>query len=425
LKILLISESDVNIGGFTAVLHLLEKLTGHGIDVTLGVKDKTSSNNSIILLSRYSIFKKLPFFVLLSKIINKFKMLFFKHIMKFTTTNSMGYTEAKKTCIDIKKINNSDFDLVHLHWIYRDVISIEDLPKIKKPMIFTMHDSWIFCGAEYHPNVLENDQRFIEGYTSKNKPKTTHGRDICRLTWERKKRNWKNLNINFISPSNFEKELLQKSFLFKNKDCSIIPNVVPNEIFRKINKNQIRDIYNIPKGKKVICFGAAKITKDISIKGEYLLLEALKNKTSYDLFLIIFGNVDAAFINELNIPVFLAGRITNPYILSSFYNACDVFVCPSLVENLPMVCIEAQYCGLPVTAFRTGGIPDVIEHKETGYLATPYDTYDFFQGIEFCLENQEKLSSNSITRVNTLFNNDHIINQHINLYKRILETTKS
>jgi glycosyltransferase involved in cell wall biosynthesis len=425
MKILLISESDINIGGYTAVLNLLSKLTAKGIDVTLGVIDKTSYNNSIIVLSKHSLLYKLQLFLLVYRIIIKIKNRIFKHIIKFVTTNTIGITEAKKTCIDINKINNSDFDLVHLHWIYRDVISIEDLPKIKKPIVFTMHDSWIFCGAEYHPNVLENDRRFIEGYTKKNKPKTTHGPDKCRLTWERKKRHWKNLNINFISPSNFEKDLLQKSYLFKNVDCSVIPNIVPDNIFKKMNKNQIRDIYNLPKDKKILCFGAARISKNKSIKGEYLLLEALKNKTSYDLFLILFGYVDPAFIHELNIPVFTTGPIINPYILSTLYNACDVFVCPSVVENLPMVCIEAQSCGIPVTAFQTGGIPDIVKHKETGYLASPYDTFDYLKGIEFCLENQERLSDNSITHVKTLFNNDHIINQHINLYKKILETTKS
>jgi glycosyltransferase involved in cell wall biosynthesis len=419
MKILLLTESDLNYGGYIVVYRLFLGLKKHGVNVSLGVLEKTTDNDSVLILSKKINSNK-------SHILTKFFRLFDKigKLLKnktFITSNPIGYTEAKKTNVDINKINNSDYDLVHLHWIYRDVISIEDLRKIKKPIVITLHDSWIFCGAEYHPNVLENDMRFIEGYTKKNKPKTTKGRDVCRYTWERKIKAWKNIHINFISPSNFEKESLQKSFLFRNAQCTVIPNIVPSEVFRKLDKNMIREMYGIPKNKIIIGFGAAAIIARKSFKGEYLLLEALqKISNKNDFLILLFGKVDPAFIHKLGFPVFDSGAITNSFILTSIYNACDIFVCPSIIENLPTVCIEAQFCGLPVVAFQTGGIPDIVKHKETGYLAVPFDSSDLYEGIIYCIDNAERLSQNSIVRMNNVFDNEYIVDQHIKFYESVI-----
>jgi glycosyltransferase involved in cell wall biosynthesis len=320
-----------------------------------------------------------------------------------------------------------DYDLVHFHWIYYDVISIEDISKIKKPIVWTMHDSWVFCGAEYHPNVLENDSRFIYGYKKSNKPKTTTGPDICRKTWQRKVRSWKKVKFQFISPSNFEKELLQKSLLLKNADCVVIPNIIPNRFFRQLDKNQIRNLYNIPLTKRILGFGAVSINSNKSIKGEFLLIEALmKLKNKDDFYLVVFGDSsDNSIFSNLQIPTFIAGMITNPYILTTVYNLCDVFICPSLVENLPNVCLEASFCGIPVAAFNTGGIPDIVEHKKTGYLAKPFNTDDLATGIQHCIKNYTELSKNSIIKANRDFNTDVIITKHLELYKQVIDNKNS
>jgi glycosyltransferase involved in cell wall biosynthesis len=287
-----------------------------------------------------------------------------------------------------------------------------------------MHDSWVFCGAEHHPNILENDNRFITGYTRKNKPITTKGPDVCRKTWERKVRAWKNCHFNFISPSNFEKDAFQKSALFHHVECVLIPNIIPNTIFRPLKKKELRNIYQIPAYKKVIGFGAAvNLTNKKSIKGEYLLLNTLQmiDKPD-DYYLIIIGNADSSFIDNIKIPIFATGFITNPYILAAFYNVCDVVVCPSIVESLSHLCLESLFCGVPVAAFRTGGIPDVVEHKKTGYLAKPFDIDDLYRGILYCIDNYAELSHNSLRKAETDFDAETIIKKHIELYKKVIKS---
>lgn len=416
-----------NVGGAAiATERLLTALRQCNVNVELGVVDKRSINPAVVLLKKKSFFDRYKIFRIYKKILEK-GMPYIKQILKQAfpaTSNPIMHSTNRKTLIDINYINNSDYDLIHLHWINNNTISIEDIAKITKPIVWTMHDTWVFCGAEHHPNVLEDDMRFIEGYVKANKPKTTIGPDVCRKTWERKKRAWKKCNFYFVSPSNYEKKAFDTSALFNNtKDtCTLIPNIVPEGIFKPFNKKTLRELYHIPVDKKVIGFGAAsEITGKKSIKGDYLLIESIKKiQDKSDYHLVIFGNQTPSFANEIKLLTFATGFITNPYILAGIYNLCDVFVCPSLVENLPNVCLESLFCGTPVAAFNTGGIPDIVEHKKTGYLAKCFDTDDLLNGILFCIDNNEALSKNSIAKAHAEFDNETIVKKHIELYESVL-----
>jgi glycosyltransferase involved in cell wall biosynthesis len=408
----LLNYADSDGGAAIAAYRLFNALREYGVAVDFWVVDKKSTDPSVISIkikSLYFFFKKA---VSYSR-----KMLG----PKYRTSNPILHSENKRTLIDIDYINNSDHDLIHLHWINNDMISIEDIKKIKKPIVWTMHDSWVFCGAEHHPNVMENDNRFITGYTHANKPKTTKGPDVCKKTWLRKKKSWRNCQLNFIAPSNFEKDLLKKSALFYNTQrVTVIPNLIP-DVFRPIkikNKYSLKEVYCIPPEKKIIGFGAASGDKN---KGKPLLVEALqKIKNVDEFYLILFGQVNTSFADTIHIPIFAAGNISNPNILSGIYNLCNVFVCPSIAENLPNVCLESLFCGIPVAAFRTGGIPDIVEHKKTGYLAEPFNTDDLYQGILYCIDNYDELSNNSLCKAKEDFNAETIARKHIELYKRVL-----
>jgi glycosyltransferase involved in cell wall biosynthesis len=418
MKILLLNWTDGGGGAAIAAFRLFTALKENGIDATLGVVEKKTADNSVVLLSKkasllYKIFKKLK------KLTARFRK------NDFITSNPIIHSQNKKSVIDIQSINKSDYDLIHLHWVNNDMISIEDIAKITKPVVWTMHDSWVFCGAEHHPNILEHDTRFEAGYTKKNKPKTTRGKDICRLAWKRKKRAWQNRRFVFISPSNFEKESLQKSALFRNSgvNCAVIPNIIPETIFRPLDKTTVRSVYQIPAHKKVIGFGAAGgISDKTSVKGGYLLLQVLEKlqNNAEDYYLAVFGKADADFIDRVKIPLFAAGFIENPNILAVLYNICDVFICPSIIENLPTTCIESLRCGIPIAAFNTGGVPDIVEHKKTGYLAHCFDTEDLYQGVHYCINNYEELSRNAIKKAERDFDNKSIVNKHIALYNSIV-----
>ena len=189
----------------------------------------------------------------------------------------------------------------------------------------------------------------------------------------------------------------------------------------------IKKLLNIPADKKILGFGAAyDIDNPKGIKGSYYLLKTLENLQNPEgYFLVIFGNASEVFTSKLKIDFFNSGFIYNQNILSMLYNACDVFILPSLIENLPTTALESIHCGVPVVAFNVGGTKDIVEHKINGYLAKPYDVDDLLVGVEYCVSNYRALSEDCLKKVKKDFDNDNIINQHLEVYKTILDNSKT
>ena len=98
----------------------------------------------------------------------------------------------------IKKINESTADIVNLHWTQHEMLSISDISKINKPVVWTLHDMWGFCGAEH----ISWDDRWEKGYNKNNRPTHESGFDLNKWTWKRKIKYWKK-PIQIITPSNW------------------------------------------------------------------------------------------------------------------------------------------------------------------------------------------------------------------------------
>lgn len=419
MKILLLNYTDAGGGAAIAAYRFAYALHSAGHKVTLGVADKRTASPLVKDLS----FKRTFFQKVQKKLRSKIEEFLSKHS---ETSNKIQHSLNIYSRINIDDINKSDYDIVHLHWVNNNMISVRDIARIKKPLVWTMHDSWPFCGAEHHPNILENDERFITGYTTHNKSDTTHGFDICKIIYDLKKKYLQKLPIHFIAPSRWESDCLKNSALFGEQKCTVIPNIIDKDIFYPVaDKNLVKKIFNIPLHKKIIGFGAAYDIDDLkSIKGGFYLLKALKKiKNPEDYHLVIFGPASQRFTAEVKIPAFYTGYIASPVILAAIYNCCDMFVCPSVIENLPYTCLEAICCGIPVAAFNTGGIPDIVEHKYNGYLAEPFDTDDLHRGIMYAFDNLKNLSENCIKKAEKDFDTETSVKKHIEVYKKVLSNS--
>lgn len=424
MKILIINVTDGGGGGAIAPLLLFKKLREAGVDVDFGVIKKTSTDNAIFSLQqKKGMFQKVKVF-LLRAFFKLFRVLFFK------TSNNILHSFNLWSIIDVDAINNSDYDLVHLHWIGGNAISIKDVGRINKPLIWTMHDSWPVCGAEHHPDIFMNDTRYRDGYTKKNKLATTKGFDLCRHVFNLKKKYYKT-PIHFIGPSNWQTNICKDSVIFKHLQGSTtqcIPNVLDESIFRQIDKQIARKNFNLPMDKKILMFASPYSAKlDNDMKGSKLLLEALKmffsrhNIEEYRC--LIVGNVTNEVLEKLpkGLEAISTGFISDRAKMNEAYNTADCLLFPSRIENLPYGCLEPQSSGIPVVAFDVGGISDIVQHKNTGYLANPYNTEEFATGIEFCLEHQQELSRNAIEFCHKNFYYKDVIKKHIELYKQVLK----
>ena len=339
-------------------------------------------------------------------------------LKSLNTENSSQHSLSVFPSRWLKFINESDVDIVHLHWINREMISISDIGKIKKPIVWTLHDMWSFSGAEH----LCEDNRWEAGYFKYNRPSYEKGFDLNRWVFERKLKHWKE-PINIVTPSTWLSECARSSYLMNSWPISTIPNCLDDELWKPSVKQYARNLFGLSQKKKLILFGSYGSNTTLN-KGFDLLLKSLQtlNDTQVEYELAVFGDASQAQFSKLTIPVHLIGHISNDEKLALLFSAADMMVIPSRQEAFGQVASEAQACGTPVVAFSTSGLKDIVEHRETGYLAQPFDIHDLAAGIEWVAttKDADHLSKKATERAHAIFSYRHVAMLYRSLYQKIL-----
>lgn len=320
------------------------------------------------------------------------------------------------------KLNTTKADLLHLHWICGEFLSIEDIGRLTKPLVWTLHDMWPFSGAEHYCDDDPN-ARWRLGYQNDNCLPSHRGIDLDRWVWSRKCRAWKT-PIHIIAPSQWLADCARKSVLMRNWPISVIPYALDTERFRPWPKDMARQILGLPQEKQLVLFGAVGGGKDPR-KGWDLLQPALAKLATQipDLVGVVFGQSEPRDPPQLGLPLYWMGHLYDEVTLALLYSAADVAIVPSRQDNLPQTGIEAQTCGCPVVAFNTCGLPSVLVHQETGYLATPFEVEDLAQGISWILADPDRyvrLSQQARERAVRLWSPEVVVKQHILVYKQVL-----
>jgi glycosyltransferase involved in cell wall biosynthesis len=327
-----------------------------------------------------------------------------------------------------RAVNYSDADIINLHWLGNEFVSIGEIAKIRKPIVWTLHDMWAFCGAEHYENI-NSAGRFRQGYTKHTRPKGYSGLIDCDAwVWRMKKKNWKKKNFEFIAPSRWLADSLSDSLLFRCREADVIPYPIETTIFRAHDKKKSRKNFGLQRDKKIILFGADWGTEN-PLKGYSYLEKALSHLSVRPIAescqIAIFGGGNDKNGSKLNgIPVKNLGRITDDELLAVLYSTADVFVLPSILDNLPQTMLEALSCGVPGVGFKIGGVPDMIDHMENGYMAEPFKVEDLANGIEWVLVNAEKKQLGTMARLKVERENTYAVigEQYERLYKRVLES---
>jgi glycosyltransferase involved in cell wall biosynthesis len=297
------------------------------------------------------------------------------------TANPIIHTAAVMPTKWLRRINQSDADVVHLHWVGWEMISIADIGRIEKPVLWTLHDMWAFCGAEHYTE----DERWREGYTAKNRPAYESGFDLNRWTWERKRRNWTR-PMHVVAPSHWLADCVRNSALMSGWPVHVVPNAIDTNRWRPLDQRIARDLLDLPQNVPLLLFGAIGGGRDPR-KGFDLLLAALDHLRSDvpRLELLVFGERAPREPPGLGFRIHYTGHLNDDLSLRALYSAADMLVVSSRQDNLPNTAVEAHACGLPVVAFRIGGLPDIVEHKYTGYLADPFSSEELAHGIHWIL----------------------------------------
>ncbi|MGI0483690.1 glycosyltransferase family 4 protein [Geminocystis sp. CENA526] len=338
------------------------------------------------------------------------------------------YKEREKTVFSTQwlpsnihtRINQLNPDVVNLHWICGGFIPIETLAKIKVPLVWTLHDMWAFTGGCHYAGDCEG---YLNNCGNCPQLNSNQSWDLSRWIWQRKSKSWNSVKLTIVTPSQWLADCAKKSSLFKNYRVEVIPYGLDINIYKPIDKQFARNLLNLPQDKKLILFGAMSGTSNQRKGFQFLspALEklALKNHTN-DFELVVFGASQPAQDPNLPFKTNYLGRLNDDVSIALLYSAVDVFVAPSVEDNLPNTVMESLACGTPTVAFKIGGMPDMIEHQVNGYLAQPFEIGDLTQGISWILkenQNYHKLSENARKTVEEKFTLKLQARRYLELYR--------
>ena len=401
MQITVVSKNDIKGGAAIAALRLHKTFREYGsrleINSKMRVISKGSKCEEVYGEKSYLLKKRIG-------LNNKFERI----LQKLQCTSNTNYHSMSLFPSGIhKELNNSSSEIINIHWVQGGMLSIEEIAKIKKPCVWTLHDAWAFSGSEHYPNGIE-DYRFKNGYIKENKPYTHKRIDLDRWCWQRKCKRWKS-PYHIVCPSNWLADNAKKSSLMGDWPIRTIPNPLNTNIFKPSDKKLARKIFNLPLSKPLLLFAGANGIKE-KRKGWHLLERSIKKlkHLNPEIEVVLLGQSEPIQKIFKNLPIHYMGFIRDEYFLSLLYSGVDVVVIPSILDNLPQIGTEAQSCGVPVAAFNCSGMPDIVKHQETGYLAKPYDCDELAYGINWIISNKmmhEEMRVNS--RNNALLNWSH------------------
>ena len=139
--------------------------------------------------------------------------------------------------------------------------------------------------------------------------------------------------------------------------------------------------------------------------------------------MVVFGQLAPRTPLDLGYPIHYTGHLHDDLSLRALYSAADALVVPSRQDNLPNIAVEAQACGAPVVAFNTGGLPDIVEHQSTGYLAQPFEAQSLAQGIVWALSQRAtgQLRKQARLRSVELFSQISVVNSYREIYRAVMD----
>ena len=410
-KILMIGTTDF-VGGAARVSWDLGKglvKKGHKVNYIVGYKN--SDADRVYELRTNLLLKKLE------ELSGYNLVALARHFRAFLLSNDLDFGASEEI---LQHPWYKEADVVHLHNLHGHYFKIDTLLKIAKdkPVVWTLHDMWAITA---HCAFCYDCDRFNNGkhYTSGVKRYQAMLCDNSEYLWNKKRKIYKKIKINVITPSRWLAEIANKSTL-GNQRIEVINNGVDIQIFSPKTDLKIRKKLSISNSKKIITFVAQGGRLDPRKGGDYFLRVARHYKNDKEKVFICLGG--GRRIEKTGNIIYIP-FLKSPVELAAYYASSDIFLFASLAENFPLVTLEAMSCGLPVVAFNTGGISEQIGHKKDGFIAKYKNETDLIKGIEWTMSLSEEKNREMRKRIRKKvvdkFSVAKMINKYIKLYEDI------
>ena len=432
MKVLFVNTNENYGGAARAAMRIMHGVKRLGVEVQLFVKYKGVRTDEVVSILQFTprnrIYKMLDWFW--GKVKNQWQH--YKW-MPYPNKNTSMYLSDLRSMYIHGAFQKLDYDILHLHWINNRFLDIDELGKVNKPIVWTLHDSWAFCGLCHYTLNCDKYQTHCGACPLLQSDKE---RDLSYEAFEKKVKAYKDLDLHIVAPSQWIGDCAKKSALLGQFPITVIPNGLDLNLYRPMSMSDISSIAERQKNAEIrrffketirekdpiILFGAMNAATDRR-KGFVSLLAAIKilDSQGCKANLVVFGAEEQELpMHFKHIDVTFIGYIGQPELLAALYSIADVMVVPSYSEVFGQTASEAMACETPVVAFRCTGIQDVVA-EGCGYLAEPYSSEDLAKGIRYCIESNPDNILGKAARESAVkrFAIDVVAKQYIDLYQSL------
>lgn len=415
MRILIVNTSEKNGGAAVAANRLMEALNSNGEDAKMLVRDKQTDDKRVVTLRR----SPLHWWQFLWE-----RWCIFLHL--HFSRQRLFELDIANTGTDITTLPEfKAADIIHLSWINQAMLSLADIKKIVnsgKPVVWTMHDIWPATAICHYTRGCK--QFYTACHHCPLLPRGGGKNDLSARVWRKKVAILQDKSILFVACSKWLEGQAKQSALLKNQIVTSIPNPIDTRIFCKQDKKQARRAFGLPENKQLILFVSQRVTDER--KGVNYFIEALQQLVTehpamkQNTGVVILGGHSVEVAARLPIPAYALGYVSDAQKIASVYNSADLFVLPSLEDNLPNTIMEAMACGIPCVGYRVGGIPEEIDHLKNGYVAAYKDVNDLARGIYWVLNEAEYdvLSTQAIEKVISCYSQKAVSLRYIEVYNQ-------
>lgn len=413
MRVLIINTSEKTGGAAVASNRLMNALNNNGVKARMLVRDKQTDEITVSPIGH-------PWLAQWAFLWERLCIFFHLHFKR----QHLFEIDIANAGLDVTRSRYfKEADIIHLEWINQGMLSLKGIRKILnsgKPVVWTMHDLWPATAICHYSRGCKSYQTSCHNCPLL--PNRGSNNDLSAKVWKRKHKIIHNHTIHFVACSKWLQRQAEVSGLFHHQLVTAIPNPINTHIFKPEDKAEARKRLGLPADKRIILFVSQKVTDER--KGMDYFIKAIQKMTEADstanatTIVSILGGHGEEIAGKLSVPTYPLGYVSDDRTIVDVYNSADVFVLPSLEDNLPNTIMEAMACGVPCVGFNVGGIPEMIDNGQTGYVAKERDADDLAKGIMWALEpkNQATLSANAVDKVQRNYSERAVAMQYIDIY---------
>lgn len=414
MKVLIVNTSERTGGAAVAAHRLMDALNNNGVKAKMLVREKESHQLTVVPLGSP---RRAQWHFLWERFVVWLHLhLRREHLFEIDIANSgNNITQLAEF---------QEADIIHLHWVNQGMLSLKGIRRILdsgKPVVWTMHDIW---PATAVCHLTLECRRFEQGcHYCPLLPGGGSQHDLSARVWSRKQRMLQGRRIDFVACSQWLAGEAQRSALLSGQRVTSVPNPIDTRLYRPMDRREARQQLGLPAEGRIILFASQRVTNPN--KGMAYLIDACQQlavahpEQVGDISVVILGGHAEEIVDSLPFRTFPLGYVSNEHRIAAVYNAADVFVLPSLSENLPNTIMEAMACGVPSVGFRIGGIPEEIDHQQNGYVADYRSAADLAAGIWWTLyeSDRDSVRKACVKKVAQCYSQQSVANHYIDVYQ--------